>query len=65
MDILGEKQARYNALIQLLNKYEYWTSKHVDGEYTEEEWAEKVAMRKAWREEVRQLETEFAAKQTQ
>ena len=27
-------------------------------EYTEEEWTEKVAQRKAWREEIRQLEAE-------
>lgn len=28
------------------------------GEYTEEEWAEKVAQRKAWREEIRELEND-------
>ena len=49
-------QARIAELKQLLADADYWTSKRVDGEYTEEEWAEKVAQRKAWREEINQLE---------
>lgn len=49
-------QARIAELKQLLANADYWTSKHADGEYTEEEWAEKVAIRKAWREEINQLE---------
>ena len=49
-------QAHIAELTQLLADADYWTSKRVDGEYTEEEWAEKVAIRKAWREEINQLE---------
>ena len=50
------KQERIAELHQLLEEADYWTSKYCDGEYTEEEWAEKVAQRKAWREELRELE---------
>ena len=49
-------RARIAELKQLLADADYWTSKRIDGEYTEEEWAEKVAIRKAWREEINQLE---------
>lgn len=49
-------QVRIAELKQLLTNADYWTSKHADGEYTEEEWAEKVAIRKAWREEINRLE---------
>lgn len=50
------KQERIAELHQLLADADYWTSKYCDGEYTAEEWAEKVAIRKAWREELRSLE---------
>lgn len=50
------KQERISELHQLLAESDYWTSKYCDGEYTAEEWAEKVAIRKAWREELRELE---------
>lgn len=50
------KQERIAELHHLLEEADYWTSKYCDGEYTEEEWAEKVAQRKAWREELRELE---------
>lgn len=50
------KQERITELKQLLADSDYWTSKYCDGEYTDEEWAEKVAQRKAWREEIRGLE---------
>jgi hypothetical protein len=49
-------QARIAELKQMLADADYWTSKRMDGEYTEEEWAEKVAFRKAWRAEINQLE---------
>lgn len=52
------KQERIAELKQLLADSDYWTSKYCDGEYTDEEWAEKVAQRKAWREEIRRLEGE-------
>lgn len=50
------KQERISELHQLLAGSDYWTSKYCDGEYTAEQWAEKVAIRKAWREELRGLE---------
>lgn len=53
------KQSRIIELKYLLDSKEYWTSKYIDGEYTEEEWAEKLAMRKAWRAEINQLESEL------
>ena len=49
-------QARIAELKQMLSDADYWTSKRVDGEYTDEEWAEKVAIRKAWRAEINELE---------
>lgn len=49
-------QERIAELKQMLAGADYWTSKRVDGEYTEEEWAEKVAFRKAWRAEINELE---------
>lgn len=50
------KKERIDELHRLLKDADYWTSKRADGEYTEEEWAEKVAIRKVWREELRELE---------
>lgn len=52
----AEKDQRIAELKQLLVEADYWGQKYLDGEYTEEEWAEKVAQRKAWREEIRSLE---------
>lgn len=49
-------QARIAELKALLDSKDYWTSKRADGEYSEEEWAEKVATRKAWRAEINELE---------
>lgn len=49
-------QARIAELKQMLADADYWTSKRIDGEYTDEEWAEKVAIRKAWRAEINELE---------
>ena len=48
--------ARIAELKQMLADADYWTSKYSDGEYTEEEWAEKVAIRKEWRAEINELE---------
>lgn len=47
---------RVAELKQMLADADYWTSKHADGEYTEEEWAEKVAIRRVWRAEINELE---------
>lgn len=49
-------QVRITELKRLLDSKDYWTSKRADGEYTEEQWAEKVAQRKAWRAEINELE---------
>lgn len=49
-------QERIAELKQMLADADYWTSKRIDGEYTDEEWAEKVAIRKAWRAEINELE---------
>lgn len=51
-----KKQIRIAELKALLDSKDYWTSKRADGEYTEEQWAEKVAIRKAWRAEINELE---------
>ena len=49
-------QARIAELKRLLADADYWTSTRVDGEYTDDEWDEKVAIRKAWRAEINELE---------
>jgi hypothetical protein len=54
--IRQEKDQRIAELKQYLAEADYWGQKYLDGEYTDEEWAEKVAQRKAWREEIRSLE---------
>ena len=51
-------QERIAELKQLLIDADYWGQKYIDGEYTEDEWNEKKAQRKAWREEIRSLENE-------
>ena len=49
-------QERIAELKELLAAADYWGQKYIDGEYTAEEWEEKKAQRKAWREEIRSLE---------
>ena len=49
-------QERIAELKELLAGADYWGQKYIDGEYTPEEWEEKKAQRKAWREEIRSLE---------
>ena len=49
---------RIAELKQFLIDADYWGQKYIDGEYTEAEWAEKKAQRKAWREEIRSLENQ-------
>ena len=51
-------QARISELKKNLADADYWGQKYLDGEYTEEEWEEKKAIRKAWREELRLLQGE-------
>lgn len=54
-----EKQHRIAELKALLESYDYKTSKYVDGDYTDEEWAAIVAQRKAWRSEINMIEEEL------
>lgn len=49
---------RIAELEKLLAKADFWGQKYLDGEYTEEEWEVKKATRKAWRQELRELEGE-------
>lgn len=49
-------QERIEELKALLAAADYWGQKYIDGEYTEAEWEEKKAQRKAWREQIRRLE---------
>lgn len=51
-------EERINELKGLLFAADYWGQKYIDGEYTDEEWEEKKAQRKAWRAEIRRLEGE-------
>ena len=53
------KKERIEELKALLAAADYWGQKYIDGEYTEAEWEEKKAQRKAWREEIRELEKEI------
>lgn len=52
-------QERIIELKELLSAADYWGQKYIDGEYTPEEWEEKKAQRKAWREEIRRLEPDI------
>ena len=51
-----KNKERVAELKGFLASADYWGQKYIDGEYTEEEWEEKKAQRKAWREEIRSLE---------
>ena len=51
---LAEREIK--SLKTKLAEWDYKTSKHADGEYTDEEWAEIVAQRKAWRRRINELE---------
>ena len=53
------KKERIDELKNFLANADYWGQKYIDGEYTQEEWEEKKAQRKAWREEIRRLEDEI------
>lgn len=50
------KQERIDELKTFLSDADYWGQKYIDGEYTDAEWEEKKAQRKAWRAEIRELE---------
>ena len=54
-----EKMAAEREIAELkanLAEWDYKTSKYADGEYTEEEWSQIVAQRKAWRNRINELE---------
>lgn len=51
-----KNQERIDELKRFLADADYWGQKYIDGEYTDEEWEQKKAQRKAWREEIRELE---------
>lgn len=57
--VVRQKTERIAELQALLASWDYKTSKHADGDYTEAEWADIVAQRKAWREEINALEQEL------
>lgn len=52
------KQARINELKQLLADTDYVVIKIAEGSATKEEYADVIEQRKAWREEIRELENE-------
>lgn len=51
-----KKQARISELKQMLAQTDYVVIKIAEGEATKEEYADVLANRKAWREEIRELE---------
>lgn len=53
-------QKKISELISFLQSWDYKTCKRADGDYTDEEWAEIAAQRKAWRAEINALEAEIA-----
>ena len=59
---MNEKEIieRIKELKYLLKMLDYKTNKYVEGELSEEEWAEVKAQRKAWREEINALQAEVA-----
>ena len=58
-----EKQReQWKQILQLKNRLlatDYWDNKYIEGEFSEEEWAEKRAQRAAWRSEIREIEKDF------
>lgn len=54
-----ELNAQIEQLKMQLASWDYKTSKHADGDYTEAEWQEIVNQRKAWRAEINNLEKEL------
>lgn len=51
---------RISELKTNLAEWDYKTSKYIDGDYTEQQWAEIVEQRKNWRAEINRLEYELA-----
>lgn len=55
---MDEKQARANALRQLLENTDYKAIKYSEGEISEADYTETKAKRQAWRDEINELEAE-------
>lgn len=57
-----EQKEQWQRMLYLRNRListDYQTNKYIEGEYSEEEWAEKKAQRAAWRNEIREIEKVF------
>ena len=59
----NEKQARVNALKQLLTNTDYQALKYSEGFIPVAEYAPIKAQRQAWRDEINRLETELAGEE--
>ena len=55
----NEIYSRITELKTLLRSWDYKNSKKLDGDYTDEQWAEIVAQRQEWRDEINRLESEL------
>lgn len=60
---MDEKQARVNALRQLLASYDYIGTKIAMGRATEEEYAKEIAESNDWAAELNRLEAEIETEQ--
>lgn len=58
-----EIMERIDELKSFLINADYWGQKYIDGEYTDEEWEQKKEQRKAWRQEIRDLESQIEPEQ--
>lgn len=54
-----KKRVRIDELKKNLAATDFWGNKYIEGEYSEEEWAEKKAQRATWREEIREMQKDF------
>ena len=57
---MSKKYIRINELKVNLRKTDYKAIKYAEGEMTEAEYAETLAQRRAWREEINTLEAEIS-----
>lgn len=57
-----KQKEQWRKILDLKNQLsatDHWDNKYIEGEYTEEEWAEKKAQRMAWRNAIREIEKDF------
>lgn len=65
VELYNARKLQINLLCQIeelkqnLASFDYKGQKYLDGEYTNEEWAEIVVQRKEWRQQIRELEKEL------